>query len=133
MDKRNQRQARKRGAPGLVADYKLLPGVPDEMIDAAGQIRPSWLPLISALDELGSEELTGRFQRADQYLRDAGVYYRKYDGAEGKERAWPLAHVPMILDESEWLTITRGHRRRYLWQQPAGAARAAAARTDRPQ
>ncbi len=108
MDKRNQRQARKRGAPGLVADYKLLPGVPDEMIDAAGQIRPSWLPLISALDELGSEELTGRFQRADQYLRDAGVYYRKYDGAEGKERAWPLAHVPMILDESEWLTITRG-------------------------
>ncbi|WP_055045503.1 circularly permuted type 2 ATP-grasp protein [Devosia sp. A16] len=108
MDKRNQRQARKRGAPGLVADYKLLPGIPDEMIDAAGHIRPSWLPLISALDELGSEELTARFQRADQYLRDAGVYYRKYDGAEGKERAWPLAHVPMILDESEWLTITSG-------------------------
>lgn len=108
MDKRNQRQARKRGAPSLVADYKLLPGVPDEMLDAAGQIRPSWAPLISALDELGHEELAGRFERADQYLRDAGVYYRKYDGAEGKERAWPLAHVPLILDESEWLTITHG-------------------------
>lgn len=108
MDKRNQRQARKRGAPSLVADYKLLPGVPDEMIDAGGHIRPAWAPLISALDELGHEELGGRFERADQYLRDAGVYYRKYDGAEGKERAWPLAHVPLILDESEWLTITRG-------------------------
>jgi uncharacterized circularly permuted ATP-grasp superfamily protein/uncharacterized alpha-E superfamily protein len=108
MDKRNQRQARKRGAPSLVADYKLLPGVPDEMIDAGGRIRPAWVPLISALDELGHEELGGRFERADQYLRDAGVYYRKYDGAEGKERAWPLAHVPLILDESEWLTITRG-------------------------
>jgi len=108
MDKRNQRQARKRGAPSLVADYKLLPGIPDEMIDATGQIRPSWIPLISALDELGREEVASRFERADQYLRDAGVYYRKYDGAEGKERAWPLAHVPLILDESEWLTITRG-------------------------
>lgn len=108
MDKRNQRQARKRGEPSLVADYKLLPGVPDEMIDAGGHIRPAWAPLISALDELGHEELGGRFERADQYLRDAGVYYRKYDGAEGKERAWPLAHVPLILDESEWLTITRG-------------------------
>lgn len=90
MKKRNQRQVRKRGAPSLVADYRLLPGVPDEMIDAAGQIRPAWTPLISALDALGHEELAGRFERADQYLRDAGVYYRKYDGAEGKERAWPL-------------------------------------------
>ena len=44
----------------------------------------------------------------DQYLRDAGVFYRKYDGAEGKERAWPLAHVPLIIDESEWLLITHG-------------------------
>ena len=36
------------------------------------------------------------------------MFYRKYDGAEGKERAWPLAHVPLIIDESEWLLITRG-------------------------
>ncbi|MDB5542066.1 MAG: hypothetical protein JWQ89_3793 [Devosia sp.] len=108
MDKRNQRQVNKRGASGLVADYRLLPGVPDEMVDAGGNIRPGWGPLISALDELGPVELATRFERADQYLRDAGVYYRKYDGAEGKERAWPLAHVPLILDESEWLTITRG-------------------------
>jgi uncharacterized circularly permuted ATP-grasp superfamily protein/uncharacterized alpha-E superfamily protein len=108
MDKRNQRQVRKRGAPSLIADYKLLPGVPDEMIDPGGSIRPGWTTLISALDELGYDELAGRFERADQYLRDAGVYYRKYDGAEGKERAWPLAHVPLILDESEWLTITHG-------------------------
>src|SRR5690349_21653925 len=108
MDKRNQRQVRKRGAPGLVADYRLLPGIPDEMVDAGGNIRPAWVPLISALDELGHEEVAGRFERADQYLRDAGVYYRKYDGAEGKERAWPLAHVPLIVDETDWMLITHG-------------------------
>ncbi len=108
MEKRNQRQARKRGAPSLVADYRPLPGVPDEMVDAAGNVRPAWSQLIGALDELGHDEVAGRFERADQYLRDAGVYYRKYDGAEGKERAWPLAHVPLIIEEDEWRDITRG-------------------------
>ena len=78
------------------------------MLDADGHVRPGWTDLIGALDELGPEEVASRFERADQYLRDSGVYYRKYDGVEGKERAWPLAHVPLILDESEWLTITRG-------------------------
>jgi uncharacterized circularly permuted ATP-grasp superfamily protein/uncharacterized alpha-E superfamily protein len=109
MEKRNQRQSRRKPAgPSLIADYKLLPGIPDEMIDAAGNIRPGWNRLIAAFDELGAEELAGRFERADQYLRDAGVFYRKYDGAEGKERAWPLAHVPLLIGEADWEKITHG-------------------------
>jgi len=109
MEKRNQRQsARKRRAPSLVADYRLIPGVPDEMVGPDGTIRPAWTGLIEGLDDLGHEEMATRFERADQYLRDAGVFYRKYDGAEGKERAWPLAHLPLILDETEWSTITAG-------------------------
>ena len=109
MEKRNQRQpARKRKAPSLVADYRLIPGVPDEMVAPDGTIRPAWISLIEGLDEMGHEEMAARFERADQYLRDAGVFYRKYDGAEGKERAWPLAHLPLILDETEWATITAG-------------------------
>jgi uncharacterized circularly permuted ATP-grasp superfamily protein/uncharacterized alpha-E superfamily protein len=109
MEKRNQRQpARGEGPPGLAADYRLLPGIPDEMIDPAGNIRPGWSQLLAGFDELGAEGLAARFERADQYLRDAGVYYRTYDGAEGKERAWPLAPVPLIIDESDWLLITHG-------------------------
>ncbi len=109
MDKRNQRQTPKKAArPGIAADYSLLPGIPDEMKDAAGNIRPGWTDLLAGFDELGPQGLTDRFERADQYLRDAGVFYRKYDGAAGKERAWPLAHVPLIIDENEWAQITRG-------------------------
>jgi len=94
MDTRNQRQpAGERGKPAIVSGYSLLPGVPDEMLDATGAIRPHWAPLIEAFDQLGPAELAARFERADQYLRDAGVFYRKYDGAEGKERAWPLAEM----------------------------------------
>ena len=106
MEKRNQRTTR--GGPSLIANYRLIPGVPDEMIDPAGNIRPGWSTLMAAFDQLGPTELAARFERADQYLRDAGVFYRKYDGAEGKERAWPLAHVPLIIDESEWMLITHG-------------------------
>src|SRR5690348_264154 len=108
MDKRNQRQASKAARHRIAADYALLPGIPDEMIDAHGAIRPGWADLLGGFDELGPEGLTARFERADQYLRDAGVFYRKYDGAAGKERAWPLAHVPLIIDENDWAHITKG-------------------------
>lgn len=109
MDKRNQRQAPVRpGKPGLIADYRLLPGIPDEMIDPSGNVRPGWTQLLAGFDELGPDGLNARFERADQYLRDAGVFYRKYDGAAGKERAWPLAHVPLIIDEADWTVITHG-------------------------
>ena len=107
MDKRNQRQPPRARQPGLAADYRLLPGIPDEMIDPAGNIRPGWSELHRRLRRAWARtSSTPRFERADQYLRDAGVFYRKYDGAEGKERAWPLAHVPLIIDETDWLLIT---------------------------
>ena len=51
-------------------------------------------------------------QLAAKLLRDAGVFYRKYDGAEGKERAWPLAHVPLIIGEDEWGRISSGLKQR---------------------
>ena len=106
MEKRSPRAPQP--GPSLIANYQLLPGIPDEMIDPAGNVRPGWSTLMAEFDRLGPTELAARFERADQYLRDAGVFYRKYDGAEGKERAWPLAHVPLIIDESEWLLITNG-------------------------
>lgn len=92
----------------LTADYRPLVGVPDEMVDADGRLRPVWRPFITALDTLGADELTKRFARADQYLRDAGVYYRVYDKAGTVERSWPLAHVPLLIDEQDWQAIVAG-------------------------
>jgi uncharacterized circularly permuted ATP-grasp superfamily protein/uncharacterized alpha-E superfamily protein len=109
MEMRNQKSRGKPPAgPSIIADYRLQPGVPDEMIDPAGKVRPGWAELMSAFDKLGPTELATRFERADQYLRDAGVFYRKYDGAEGKERDWPLAHVPLLIDEADWERISTG-------------------------
>jgi len=104
----NTQPHRTGSGPGLAAAYQPLPGVPDEMIDPQGRVRRSWTELLEACDVLGPQGLAARFERADQYLRDAGVFYRKYDGAAGKERAWPLAHVPLIIDEADWALIARG-------------------------
>lgn len=94
--------------PSLIAGYRALPDVPDEMVDASGAVRPAWQRLVAALEGLGAAELTRRFARADQYLRDAGVYYRVYDNGGTAERAWPLAYVPLVIAENEWSHIAAG-------------------------
>ncbi|MBU1307197.1 MAG: circularly permuted type 2 ATP-grasp protein [Alphaproteobacteria bacterium] len=108
MEMRNQKRGKPPAGPSLIAGYRLLPGVPDEMIDPAGNLRPGWAELMAAFDKLGPAELASRFERADQYLRDAGVFYRTYDGTESKERDWPLAHVPLLIGEADWAQISAG-------------------------
>lgn len=94
--------------PDLISAYRPVSGVPDEMVGADGTVKPGWLAFMSALDALGREELTSRFQRADQYLRDAGVFYRMYEGNGLGEREWPLAHIPLLIADAEWQQIEAG-------------------------
>ena len=96
-------------SPRLLLDsYRPIEGVLDEMVDATGELRPAWKEFTAALEEVGPQELKERFTRADQYLRDAGVYYRVYDRSGANEREWPLAHVPLLVDETEWAGISAG-------------------------
>ncbi|APH73040.1 circularly permuted type 2 ATP-grasp protein [Aquibium oceanicum] len=96
------------GAPPgpLAAGYRPVPGIHDEMMDASGEVRPLWRKLVGGLETLGPDALISRFGRADQYLRDAGVYYRVYGDDAEQERAWPLAHVPLLIGEDEWAQIS---------------------------
>ena len=93
---------------GFAGGYSAHPGTIDEMVDDAGEIRPAWRPLIDRLDGLDRTEVDARFARADHYLHDAGVYYRVYGAGGSNERSWPLAHMPLIIAESEWQGIAAG-------------------------
>lgn len=95
-------------ANDLFAHYRLSPGVADELFDAAGQMRPVWKRFVERFARLSPAEITARFERADQYLRDAGVFFRQYSNDPLAEREWPLSHVPVILHETEWETICAG-------------------------
>jgi uncharacterized circularly permuted ATP-grasp superfamily protein/uncharacterized alpha-E superfamily protein len=92
----------------LVAGYRPLPGIRDEMVDADGRLRAHWRPLIGALAALGTDEIARRFAAADRHLRDSGVFYRVHEDPNGTERPWPLSHVPMMLDTAEWRSLQAG-------------------------
>ncbi|MFN4128655.1 MAG: circularly permuted type 2 ATP-grasp protein [Paracoccaceae bacterium] len=98
----------KQGKPrdrGLSA-YRPLPGVPDELVLADGTMRPLWQPLVAHLQALSDDSLTRATGRADQYLRDSGVFYRQYGSGQSVERPWPLAHIPVLISEADWAELT---------------------------
>nr|WP_136683700.1 circularly permuted type 2 ATP-grasp protein [Rhodobacter xinxiangensis] len=73
-----------------------------------GEVRPLWRGFARHLAGLSPDERAQRFARGDQYLRDAGVFFRQYDGAGSDERDWPLSHVPVLVDEGEWDALAAG-------------------------
>ncbi len=92
----------------LLAGYVPFPGVADELLDADGSIRPVWRPFLTHLAGLSVDQVAAKLARGDQYLRDAGVFTRLYAESGSTERAWPLSHVPVIVDESDWAEIAAG-------------------------
>ena len=67
-----------------------------------------WLELLAGLAGLGREELARRFAASDRYLRESGVFYRVYEDKESANRAWPLAHVPLMIEAGEWEALQAG-------------------------
>lgn len=92
----------------LLASYRRLPGVADELLDQSGAVRPAWRQFIDHFLKLEKDDVALRFARGDQHLRDAGVFFRQYGKSESTERDWPLSHIPVLIHETEWQTIAKG-------------------------
>src|SRR5882672_12064034 len=100
--------AQPNGLERLLSGYSPLPGIFDEMMDADGQVRPHWRPFLTMLASLGADEINRRFAVADRYLQDSGVFYRVYGDPAGAERPWPLSHMPLIINPTEWGDLKSG-------------------------
>jgi uncharacterized circularly permuted ATP-grasp superfamily protein/uncharacterized alpha-E superfamily protein len=99
------------GAPGaarLLAGYRPLPGIADEVIAPDGAMRPVWGPFLEALAAMPGAARADRFARAAQYLRDAGVYFRQYGETGSTEREWPLSPLPVLVSDTDWQAIEAG-------------------------
>ncbi len=92
-------------ASGLFSRYRPLHGVPDELVDADGRMRPGWARLIAHMSALTPAELAEDFARGDQHLADTGVFFRTYGTQTGAARDWPFSAMPIILAEAEWRGI----------------------------
>ena len=73
-------------APDLFSDYRLTPGVADELFDAEGRMRPVWRRFVDRFSRLNRDEIAARFERGNLYLRDAGVFFRQYSNDPLQER-----------------------------------------------
>ncbi len=94
--------------PLLAGYHCLFPRVFDEMMDHDGHVREHWRPFLSMLMALGPDEVNRRFAAADRQLRDSGVFYRVYEDPEGAVRPWPLSHVPLLINQTEWQELQAG-------------------------
>jgi uncharacterized circularly permuted ATP-grasp superfamily protein/uncharacterized alpha-E superfamily protein len=92
----------------MLAGYRPLPGIFDEMMDRDGRVRSHWQRLLAMFATLGSKQLGARFAAADRHVHDSGVFYRVYEETAGTERPWPLSHVPLLIDASEWQGLKAG-------------------------
>jgi uncharacterized circularly permuted ATP-grasp superfamily protein/uncharacterized alpha-E superfamily protein len=101
-------QPRAHALPDLLKGYTPHEGVSDELFDARGAMRPVWQSFIDQLSRMSAAEVEARFTRGDQYLRDAGVYFRHYSEGPAQERAWPLSHIPVLIADAEWTKICDG-------------------------
>ena len=87
-------------------DYARLPGIPDEYIGPDGAPRAAWTRFFDAFAALTPADIERRFASADRHLREAGVTYRA--PGETSDRLWPLSHLPLIIDETDWQQLTAG-------------------------
>ncbi|ARO13698.1 hypothetical protein BVG79_00342 [Ketogulonicigenium robustum] len=77
-------------------------------MDTQGRIRPVWDGFLQHMQALGPAAMTQRFARSDEYLRDAGVFFRQYGKGGSADRDWPLSHIPVLVSAREWDDITAG-------------------------
>lgn len=98
------------GAPDRLsrwlADYRPLPGAPDELFDAAGRPREHWMAFLREFAGYADADSDGRFGMAARHIRDSGASYRIY--GEETERSWPLDPLPLIIPQAEWDQIAAG-------------------------
>ncbi|MCA8929953.1 MAG: circularly permuted type 2 ATP-grasp protein [Alphaproteobacteria bacterium] len=92
----------------VLGQYRPPNGAADELLDTTGAVRPAWQAFLDHFATLGPDEIAARARRGDQYLRDAGVFFRQQTGEAPAERAWPLSHVPVIINEREWQHLAEG-------------------------
>ena len=90
--------------------YAPLPGAADELIGEDGRPRPAWERLAGALGPMSPADLARGFGSAERHIREAGISYRVH--GEAADRSWPVAHLPIVLDATEWQAIAAGVEQR---------------------
>ena len=95
-------------ATSLFETYAASAGLYDEMLGADGQLRPHWRQFCGAVDALGLDEFSRRWEQAQTQLYENGMAYGVHgddDDAEGP-RPWDLDPLPLLIPAVEWQGVS---------------------------
>ena len=96
-------------ANGCLASYSAEPGRYDELLDAAGELRPQWRSLVDKIAGVDARASARRsLDLSRRLIVENGVTYNVYADPQGADRPWALDPIPLILTNAEWRTIERG-------------------------
>src|SRR5688500_5657649 len=85
----------------LFEGYHPLDGLYDEMLTAAGGLRPHCEGFVRSLESLGRHEFTSRWEGARRSIRENGVTYNVYGDPQGVDRPWTLDMLPLLIAPAE--------------------------------
>ncbi len=101
-------------AANLIREYKNSLNSYDEILDPKGDIKPHWKTLFRNLEQLGINDLKLRNNEIIGKLRENGVTYNVYETPDGLNRPWQLDPIPFLIDQAEWLNISKGLEQRAI-------------------
>ncbi len=91
---------------GFAEGYAPLADICDEMVEPDGSLRPHWRSYVSALDDLGNDEVAKRWEQARRLIHENGVTHNVYGTPNGLDRPWSLDFVPLLIQADEWRTVS---------------------------
>ena len=96
-------------ANGCLASYSAEPGRYDELLDAAGELRPQWRSLVDKIAGVDARASARRsLDLSRRLIIENGVTYNVYADPQGADRPWALDPIPLVLTNAEWRTIESG-------------------------
>lgn len=85
--------------------YQTEPGRWDECHGPDGLPRPHWQALFNHLDEIGSSEVSRRWEQCRRIIRENGVTYNLFRDGAAADRPWQLDPLPLVIAPEEWSWI----------------------------
>jgi uncharacterized circularly permuted ATP-grasp superfamily protein/uncharacterized alpha-E superfamily protein len=97
------------GIEACLATYAPDPRRYDELLDAAGAVRPHWRPLMERLSAHKAHDTARRaLELTRRLIVENGVAYNVYSDPQGADRPWALDPLPLIISQEEWREIEKG-------------------------
>jgi len=80
----------------------------DELVNAQGEFRAHWQPVLDELAELGQEGLRHCSEATQNLLHENGVTFNVYEDEEDQLRSWQLDPLPFVISTDEWEKLEQG-------------------------